>query len=112
VVLPRTRRKLSHHHIPNPVEKVVAVPNIGVVGVARNLPKALSPTTKSLVLPKQLAVDLPRTHRQLSLFPAFETQPRMRYGYGGQRGRGMRWIDRKGEGQNINKKNYKQINSK
>jgi hypothetical protein len=64
------------------------------VGMARSFPEALSPTAELLVLPKQLAVNLPRTRRQLGLFPASKTQPRRRCGYGWQLGRGMRWINR------------------
>jgi hypothetical protein len=101
MVLPRTCRKLSHHHIPNPVEKEVAASSFGVVGMACSLPEALSPTAESLVLPKQLAVDLPRTRRQLGLLPASKTQPRRRCGYGGQLGRGMRWINIERGGEKI-----------
>ncbi len=101
MVLPRTCRKLSHHHIPNPVEKEVAASSFGVVGMAHSLPEALSPMAESLVLPKQLAVDLPRTCRQLGLFPAFKTQPRRRCGYGSQLGRGMRWINTEREREKI-----------
>jgi hypothetical protein len=54
MVFPRTRRKLSHHHIPDPV-KEVAAPSFGVMGMAHSLPEALYPTAKFLVLPKQLA---------------------------------------------------------
>lgn len=50
MVLPRTSRKLSHHHILDPVEKEVAAPSFGVAGMARSLPES-----RGGVLPKQLA---------------------------------------------------------